>query len=200
MIIQGRAVPIDGSDVDTDRIVPARFLKELTFERMGDYLFHDVRFDEQGRPKEHPLNDTQFKGASIMLVGANFGCGSSREHAAQAVKRAGFKAVVGISFSEIFSGNCQSIGVPVMTASPESIQALSRFIHDHPSASLVIDLQSMTLTYELGTTTITMLASRRDAFLSQSWDGLALLESNHAKTQALADRLPYGPIQIRSTS
>jgi len=200
MMIQGRAVPIEGSDIDTDRMVPARFLKELTFERMGDYLFYDVRFEPNGGQKAHPLNHPQFQGASIMVVGANFGCGSSREHAAQAVKRAGFKAVVGISFSEIFSGNCQSIGVPVMTASPESIQALSRFIHDHPSASLVIDLQSMTLTYESVTTTITMPASRRDAFLSQSWDGLALLESNHAKTQALADRLPYGPIQIRSTS
>lgn len=191
MIIQGMAVPIPGDDIDTDRIVPARFLKELTFEHMGSYLFYDLRYDEWGGRCSHPLNDPAYAHATVMLVGANFGCGSSREHAAQAIQRAGFKAVVGVSFSEIFSSNCQSIGVPVVLLTPDDARRLMAHVTASPHDKLTLDLTTMTLSCEMGPIAINMPASRRQAFLTGHWDGLGLLMSNPDEVKEVANRLPY---------
>jgi len=191
MIITGQAVPIPGNDIDTDRIVPARFLKELTFERMGAYLFYDVRHDAEGGVCPHPLNDPVYANATVMVVGSNFGCGSSREHAAQSIKRAGFQAVVGGSFSEIFSSNCQSIGVPVLSVSPDDVGRLMAHVTTHPHDTLTIDLQAMTLSSAMGTLGVTMPASRRQAFLTGHWDGLGMLMANPDQVKEVADRLPY---------
>ena len=111
--ISGPAVPVPGSDIDTDRIIPARFMKCVTFDGLGDYLFYDMRHEEDGTLKEHPLNEERFQGASIFVSGVNFGCGSSREHAPQALYRAGFRAVIAESFAEIFFGNCTTLGHPL---------------------------------------------------------------------------------------
>lgn len=191
MIIDGKGVPIPGDDIDTDRIVPARFLKELTFEQMGSYLFYDVRHNDAGERAAHPLNDPVYAKATVMVVGANFGCGSSREHAAQAIKRAGFQAVVGVSFSEIFSSNCQSIGVPVVTVSGADSQRLMSHITDDPQDNLTVDLHHLTLSCALGTMVIAMPESRRQAFLTGHWDGLGMLMSNPDQVKAVADQLPY---------
>ena len=112
--ITGTATPIRGNDIDTDQIVPARFLKEITFDNMGKYLFYDARFDNQDQTKDHPLNNLNYLDSTIMIVEQNFGCGSSREHAPQAIKKAGFKLIIGHSFSEIFMGNCKALGVPAV--------------------------------------------------------------------------------------
>jgi 3-isopropylmalate dehydratase small subunit len=114
--INGRSVYVPGNDIDTDRIIPARFMKCVTFDGLGEYLFYDVRKDSDGNDKDHPLNETRFSGASVLISNANFGCGSSREHAPQALYRYGFRAVIAESFAEIFFGNCCALGMPCVAA------------------------------------------------------------------------------------
>src|SRR5215831_18321264 len=130
--ISGTAVLIRGNDIDTDRIIPARYLKEPTFARMGDYPFFDERFDSSGKKKDHPLNDPEYRGASVLFVNKNFGCGSSREHAPQALYRFGIQAIVGESFAAIFAGNCVIIGMPIVTIPQSEIEALQRDVQNHP--------------------------------------------------------------------
>src|SRR5918993_4052204 len=130
--VKGTAVRIRGNDIDTDRIIPARYLKEVTFARMGDYPFFDERYDGSGKKKDHPFNDSEYKGASILFVNKNFGCGSSREHAPQALYRFGIKAIVGESFAAIFAGNCTMMGVPVVTVSAQEIQELMKSVEENP--------------------------------------------------------------------
>jgi 3-isopropylmalate/(R)-2-methylmalate dehydratase small subunit len=141
-VIKGRAVPIRGEDIDTDRIIPARFMKSITFEGLGQYLFYDERFDEAGNPKPHPLNDPRYQGATILLVESGFGSGSSREHAPQAIKRAGFKAIIGESFAEIFFGNAIAIGLPAVTLAPEDLAVLFQAVEANPELEVEIDLVS----------------------------------------------------------
>ena len=173
--VSGKGVPIIGDDIDTDRIVPARFLKEVTFENMAQYLFRDVRFDVTHTPKSHPLNEQCFIDASIMVVNRNFGCGSSREHAPQAIKRAGFKAIIGESFSEIFRSNCMSLGLPTVTLEPNGITKIQSMIRETPNATLVIDLKNQQLLYQDMAYPIQLPASSRHAFLTGQWDILNLL-------------------------
>lgn len=189
--ISGEAVPILGNDIDTDRIIPARFLKEITFERMGDYLFADARFEADGRLKPHPLNAPEFKNASIMIVSRNFGCGSSREHAPQSIKRYGFRALIGESFAEIFAGNCTSVGVPTVTASESTIRALQNYVTAHPNADVLIDLEQHRVSVGDQTFPITLPDARRHSFITGTWDSSALLLSNIDKVIATANRLPY---------
>src|SRR5437870_13433395 len=123
--VVGRAIAVRGNDIDTDRIIPARYLKEITFTRMGEYPFFDERFDSSGKRKLHPFNDPRFKGASILFVNKNFGCGSSREHAPQALYRCGIKAIVGESFAAVFAGNCVMMGLPAATGSSPELAELA---------------------------------------------------------------------------
>ena len=124
--VQGTAIPLPGNDIDTDRIIPARYLRSVTFEGLGSEVFKDERFNDDGSAKAHPFNDDKYSGATLLIVGRNFGCGSSREHAPQAIMRFGIKAIIGESFAEIFAGNCTSLGIPVCTADEQTIDELQK--------------------------------------------------------------------------
>lgn len=189
--ISGAAMPIYGNDIDTDRIIPARYLKELTFEKMGDYLFYDVRFNEDGTPKEHPTNDSRFSQARIMIVQENFGCGSSREHAAQAIKRYGITAIIGVSFSEIFSGNCKAIGVPIVSTDAENIAKLQEYVEQNPNTQFTIDIEKKTIAADGFTLSVDLPESRRRSFLDGSWDVVSLLLAQKEAIRDTYNRLPY---------
>jgi 3-isopropylmalate/(R)-2-methylmalate dehydratase small subunit len=143
--VTGTAVYVPGSDIDTDRIIPARFMKCVTFDGLGEYLFYDVRYDEKGNKKGHPLDDPRFAGASILLSNANFGCGSSREHAPQALAKHGIRAVVAESFAEIFFGNSTTLAMPCVAVSHEDIVALAAVIEAKPGTAVTIDLVAGTV-------------------------------------------------------
>ena len=138
--VTGTCVPAAGDDVDTDRIIPARYLKCVTFEGLGEFLFYDVRFDENGQPKNFPLNDARFTGATILIAGRNFGCGSSREHAPQAIYRYGFRAIVAESFAEIFFGNSTTLGIPCVTVSRHDLGRIRQIVESEPKSEMTIDL------------------------------------------------------------
>ena len=188
--VTGQAVVIPGDDIDTDRIVPARFLKEITFEKMGNYLFYDERFHADGSPKAFPLNSVDHLDASILVVGSNFGCGSSREHAPQAIMRYGFKAIVGVSFSDIFSGNCQAIGIPCIPVSDADIGSIMDALVDAKS-TLTIDLDSQRIQVGDQTWTSQLSPARQQAFISGGWNIKSLLKANADQTRVVAKRLPY---------
>lgn len=189
--ITGTGVAVRGNDIDTDRIVPARYLKEVTFDRMGEYPFFDERFDEHGNPRPHPFNDPRFRGASVLLVNANFGCGSSREHAPQALARFGIRAIVGESFAEIFAGNCLAIGLPVVTAPPAEIQRLMDLVEESPSTELTLDLEQRTLRAGTMAVSVSLPETARSALINGHWDSTAVLAANLPKVREVAARLPY---------
>jgi len=189
--ITGRAVPVVGDDVDTDRIVPARYLKEITFSRMGQYPFFDERFGPDGETKDHPFNKPQYQGAAILVANANFGCGSSREHAPQALLRWGIKAIVGESFGEIFAGNCAMLGVPALAASRGDVGTLQKRARETPAAELTVDLEAMVVRAGSLTVKVTMPESRRRALVEGTWDSTALLMANAGLVAAAAARLPH---------
>ena len=176
--ITGACVPVPGPDMDTDRIIPSRFLKCITFDELANVMFWDERFDENGKSKSHPVDDPRFRGASIILGGSNFGCGSSREHAPQTIRRSGIKAVIAESFAEIFFGNSTGIGLPCVCASAEDIAALSRYVSEHPETEITIDLQSMTASWPDGSIPIRMPAEAREALTRGRWDSIAELLVN----------------------
>ncbi|MBM2810164.1 MAG: leuD [Chloroflexi bacterium] len=190
-IISGTAIPVRGNDIDTDRIVPARYLKEVTFDRMGEYPFIDERFDGDGKAKPHPFNEPKYRGASVLVVNANFGCGSSREHAPQALYRSGIHAIVGESFAEIFTGNCLAIGLPVVTAPTDEIQQLMDLVEEDPTIQVTVDLDQQSLAAGDRTIPITMPVTARAALLAGHWDSTAILAANMPKIRAVATRLPY---------
>lgn len=176
--VSGTAVYVPGSDIDTDRIIPARFMKCVTFDGLGDYLFYDVRYDADGNEKPHPLNDERFKGASILLSGVNFGCGSSREHAPQALYRYGIRAVVAESFAEIFFGNCTTLGVPCVTTTRENINALSAAIAADPTLEVRVDIDNRKVIFGADSLDVDIVESARDALITAKWDPIGeLLES-----------------------
>jgi 3-isopropylmalate/(R)-2-methylmalate dehydratase small subunit len=189
--ITGTAVPLRGNDIDTDRIIPARYLKEVTFARMGNYPFFDERFDTAGKRKDHPFNDPEYKGASILFVNKNFGCGSSREHAPQALYRFGIQAIVGESFAAIFAGNCTIMGVPTVTVSAKQMEQLMKSAAENPRTEYTINLETKTLSYgnvEIG---IDLPETYRKALTSGSWNSTALLRANLEQVKRTASKLPY---------
>jgi 3-isopropylmalate/(R)-2-methylmalate dehydratase small subunit len=190
--VTGTALPLRGDDIDTDRIIPARFLKSVSFEGLEDHLFEDDRreADAQGRAM-HPASNPAYASASIMLVNANFGCGSSREHAPQAIRRRGIRAVLGQSFSEIFFGNSVALGMPCPTASRETLLALMQNVEADPSAPLSIDLERLRVSAAGREYEIALPAGAREAFLLGSWDATGLLMENFEQVRAVAGRLPY---------
>jgi len=189
--ISGTAVPIRGNDIDTDRIIPARYLKEVTFKRMGEYPFFDERYDASGKKKDHPFNDTEYKGASILFVNKNFGCGSSREHAPQALYRFGIQAIVGESFAAIFAGNCTIMGVPVVTVGAKEIEWLMKSVEDSPRTEYTVDLESKTISYGQQKMAIDLPETYRTALTTGSWDSTALLRANLEQVKKTAAKLPY---------
>ncbi|TBH21480.1 3-isopropylmalate dehydratase small subunit [Thermus thermamylovorans] len=190
-LIRGRAVPLRGEDIDTDRIIPARFMKALTFEGLGQYLFYDERFDEKGQPKPHPLNDPRYQGASLLLVEAGFGSGSSREHAPQAIKRAGFKAIIGESFAEIFFGNATAIGLPCVTLSPEDLAALFQAVERDPSLEVEVDLLAKEVRFGDRTAPLAIPEPAREALVAGLWDPIGELLQAGELLDAFDRKLPY---------
>ena len=190
--INGKGIPIRGADIDTDQIIPARFLKEITFEKMGEYLFADLRYDQHGHKNpDYPLNQAPYQDATILVVGVNFGCGSSREHAPQAIKRYGFNAIIGVSFGEIFAGNCKSLGILTVTVSPENNEQLTRLVEANPKRSLRIDLKTRTCYCEDWSCPIQISEENRQAFMSGAWNELGVLKSNMDLIRQKRATLPY---------
>jgi 3-isopropylmalate/(R)-2-methylmalate dehydratase small subunit len=189
--ISGSAVPIRGNDIDTDRIIPARYLKEPTFARMGDYPFFDERFDPSGKKKDHPLNDPEYRGASILFVNKNFGCGSSREHAPQALYRFGIKAIVGESFAAIFAGNCTMMGLPAVVVGAKEIDQLIKSVEENPRTDYTVDLEKKTISYRNQILTFDMPETYRTALTQGYWDSTALLRANLDQVKLTAAKLPY---------
>jgi 3-isopropylmalate/(R)-2-methylmalate dehydratase small subunit len=184
-------VAVRGNDIDTDRIIPARYMKELTFDSLGQYSFYDQRFDASGKATDHPFNDSRYQSASILLVNKNFGCGSSREHAPQALMRWGIRAIVGESFAEIFAGNCNAIGVPTVTVDTSQIEQLMKMVEDEPGTVLHIDLESRTV--QTGDTRLSFQLPESQAkdLLSGTWDTATILLEGLEQIQATAADLPY---------
>lgn len=189
--ISGRAVYVPGNDIDTDRIIPARFMKCVTFDGLGEYLFYDVRKNADGSDKPHPLNDPRFKGATILLSGSNFGCGSSREHAPQAIQKYGFKAVIAENFAEIFFGNSTGLGIPCVSASREDIARIAAAIDQNPDLNLVIDVAKQEVRFGAETVKITQRESARDALVNGRWDPIGELLEGLPKVKQTAGKLGY---------
>jgi len=187
--VAGTGVPIPGDDIDTDQILPARFMKEVTFDNMAEYLFYDARRDDDGNFNDHPLN--RFEGASIAVVNTNFGCGSSREHAPQAMMRWGVDGVVGESFAEIFADNCKSLGIPAVTASHEEVVALQEWIEANPDGDIGIDVEAETVTYGDQVIHGEVDDAMQEALVDGIWDTTALMYSNLSKVERTAVELPY---------
>ena len=186
--LEGTALPIRGNNVDTDRIIPARFLKSISFAGLEEHLFED---DREQAGAAHPVSNPSYTGATMMLVNANFGCGSSREHAPQAIRRRGIRAVIGESFSEIFFGNSVALGMPCPTISTEAAAALQTVAEEDPQAPFSLDLEAMTLSAAGLVVPVTLPASAREGFLDGSWDATGLLLERYDEVRAVASRLPY---------
>lgn len=189
--LRGRLVAVPGDDIDTDRIMPARYLRCVTFADIGRYTFQDERFDAAGKTKAHPFNDPRHHGASILVVNKNFGCGSSREHAPQGILRWGIKAIIGESFAEIFAGNCTAIGLPAVTAAADVVREIAAFSADHPDRPVVLDLEQKTVLLGERRVPVEMRESARKLFLEGTWDSAATLLSAAAQVRDTAARLPY---------
>jgi len=185
--VVGRGIPLPGNDIDTDRVIPARFLKAVTFEGMGEHAFEDARKQDP----EHPFNQAVYQGASVLVVGQNFGCGSSREHAPQALMRWGIRALVGGSFAEIFFGNCVILGIPCLVASMADIEWLQKAIGREPQKVVTVDVERQEV--RLGDRIIktTMPDGPRNQLVAGTWDSTAVLLEAGAAIEATAKKLPY---------
>lgn len=190
--VSGRGVFVPGADIDTDRIIPARFMKCVTFDGLGEFAFYDVRHDESGNKTGHPLNDPRFAGASILLAGVNFGCGSSREHAPQSLRKFGFAAVIAESFAEIFFGNSTTLAMPCVTAAAADIAALRAEVEANPATEITVDLAVMRVRTSGGLDIpVAMPDSAREALVTGRWDPIQELLDNAPATAAKAAEL-YG--------
>lgn len=190
--IAGTGLPLRGESIDTDRIIPARFLRSVSFEGLEQHLFEDdLAQAEAQAPGSHPLANPAYRGATILVVNANFGCGSSREHAPQAIRRYGFRAVVGESFSEIFFGNAVALGMPCVTAARDDVQALMAVIEKEPSTPVAVDLAAGRVTGGALTIAATLPAAARESFLEGTWDATALLLDRYDEVEKVVARLPY---------
>jgi 3-isopropylmalate/(R)-2-methylmalate dehydratase small subunit len=189
--VTGRAVNVPGNDIDTDRIIPARFMKCVTFDGLGEFLFFDVRHDPQGNKIDHPIDKPEHKGATILLSGANFGCGSSREHAPQAISKAGFKAVIAENFAEIFFGNSTTLGMPCVTASREDIAKIAAAVEADPQTEVTIDLVALEARFAGQSVKISQRESARDALVNGRWDAIGELIDGLPDVKTTAAKLPY---------
>jgi len=186
-IISGTAVPLLLDDIDTDRIIPARYLRCVTFEGLGEHAFED---DRQQDP-EHSFNKPQHSKASILISGRNFGCGSSREHAPQSLMRWGIQAVVAESFAEIFFGNCTGLGIPCVTAARADLANVASAVAESPQVPVTLDLENLTLSYGDFSIPVSMPKSPHEALTSGQWDFLGQLLDNQPAIRERAGEIPY---------
>ena len=186
--IQGRSFTMKGDDIDTDRIIPARFLKCVSFSALGEQVFADDRKELKGN---HPFDLVHNKGANILIVNDNFGCGSSREHAPQALMRWGIRAVLGVSYAEIFQGNCLALGIPCATATPDQICALQDAVAADPTAEWTLDLQALTFSDGSTSQTISLASGSLDMLRTGQWDATGQLVSRDAELTRTMAALPY---------
>ena len=190
--LRSRTVVLRDRNIDTDRIIPARFMKCVTFDGLGEFAFYDVRFDEHGNKTNHPLNDSRFDGASILVAGINFGCGSSREHAPQSLRKYGFNGVIAESFAEIFYGNSTGLAMPCVMASAADIKTLAAAIEADPKVEITIDVVNLKVRTSGGLEiAVTMPDSSREALISGRWDPIQELLDNDAAIEAKAKELHY---------
>jgi 3-isopropylmalate/(R)-2-methylmalate dehydratase small subunit len=186
--VSGRGLPLRGSDIDTDRIIPARYLRCVTFDGLGDHAFADDRAASHGT---HPFDQPHYQGANILVVNGNFGCGSSREHAPQALLKWGIQAVIGESFAEIFFGNCVALGVPCVTVTPDHATQLQTALEADPSLTVSLDLVALTVTAGDLTLPVTLAAGPRTMLTSGKWDSCGQLVANADQVRTTATQLPY---------
>ena len=189
--VSGKAVFVPGNDIDTDRIIPARFMKCVTFDGLGEFLFFDVRHTPEGKPTGHPIDKPEHKGAKILLSGANFGCGSSREHAPQAIHKAGFRAVVAENFAEIFFGNSTTLGIPCVNAAREDIAKVAAAIEQNPELEVVVDVEKLEVRFGADSIKVTQRETARDALINGRWDAIGELLDGKPQVLATAAKLPY---------
>jgi 3-isopropylmalate/(R)-2-methylmalate dehydratase small subunit len=189
--VTGRGVYVPGDDIDTDQIIPARFLMCVTFAALGGQLFYDARFEADGSSKGHPLDDPKHRGASVLLANKNFGCGSSREHAPQSLHKAGFRAVIAESFAEIFFGNSTTLGIPCVSLPKADIEAIAAAVASDPGTEITVDLEKNEVRAAGKTYASTLKPSARDALLRGEWDPIAQLLEGLPQVGAVASRLPY---------
>ena len=189
--VAGRGVFVPGNDIDTDRIIPARFMKCVSFDGLGEFVFFDVRKNPDGSPKQHPLNEPRFQGATVLLSGANFGCGSSREHAPQAIQKYGFRAIIAEGYAEIFFGNSTTLGIPCVSASREDIATIAAAIEANPQLEIVVDVAAQEVRFGNQKIKTTQRESARDALVNGRWDAIGELLEGAPQVQTLAKKLPY---------
>jgi 3-isopropylmalate/(R)-2-methylmalate dehydratase small subunit len=186
--ITGTALPVRGNNIDTDRIIPARFLRSVSFEGLEHHLFEDDRAQSGG---SHPLSNSSYDQAALLFVNANFGCGSSREHAPQAIRRRGIRAIVGESFSEIFFGNSVALGIPCATLGAADAERLQQAAEEAPATTFTLDLEAMTVSAGGLSLAVALPPAARESFLDGSWDATGLLLDRYEEVRSVADRLPY---------
>ena len=185
--ISGRGLPLRGNDIDTDRIMPARFLRSVSFEGLEQHLFEDDRAAD----RHHPFNDERYTGATILIVNANFGCGSSREHAPEGLAQSGIRAIVGESFSEIFQGNAAILGIPCFAVDHQSVDRLQTIVEHTPNVAIDAHVDSGIVTAGEARLTAAIPTALRDAFVSGQWNPTAMLLDRFEEVSRVADRLPY---------
>jgi 3-isopropylmalate/(R)-2-methylmalate dehydratase small subunit len=190
-IVEGRAVPLRGEDIDTDRIMPARFLKSITFEGLDAHVFEDDRLEAKRAGRVHPFDEPKYHGASILVANRNFGAGSSREHAPQGLRRRGIRAIVAESFAEIFFGNSLMIGLACVTASASDVEKLMSLVERDPTAVLEIDLKAGLCQAPGMTVPASIPDHVRDTLMTGAWDTTSLLLDNYDQVNVVAARLPY---------
>lgn len=191
--ISGKAIPIIGNDIDTDRIIPARFMKCLTFEGLGQFAFYDERFEEDGTEKEHPLNSARFREHSIIVTNRNFGCGSSREHAPWALFGIGVKCIIAQSYAEIFANNCSSLGIPAVIAPEDTCRKLQELIETEPDSDFKINLKEKTISTGKYSFDFDMPETYRLALLEGKWDTTSMLLENMEEIKRKNHELPSFP-------
>jgi 3-isopropylmalate/(R)-2-methylmalate dehydratase small subunit len=189
--VEGTGIVVRGNDIDTDQIIPARFLKVVTFDGLGEFAFFDQRYEDDDTPTDHPMNEKRFQNASVMVVNANFGCGSSREHAPQALKRWGIDALVGESFAEIFAGNCLALGTPTVTADRDAVETLQDWVEAHPDGTVTVAVDDEQVTYGGRTIDVHVEETQRQALVEGIWDTTALLRSGQSAIRDTERSLPY---------
>ena len=189
--VSGKGVFLPGNDIDTDRIIPARFMVCVTFEGLGKYAFYDERKNADGSDKVHPLTDPRKQNAKILLSGANFGCGSSREHAPQSLWHHGFRAIIAESFAEIFFGNSTTLGIPCVCAKGQDIAEIAKIIEENPDEPVDVNLEKMEISCGKFSCPCSMPENARSALVSGTWDPIAELLDAEKQTAETAQKLPY---------